>query len=539
MAKSKSHHKPHSKSKVVHKSAQQGLIPFPRKAVAANTSKIEDSTSPAFSAANASLQNVSAAKSQAAAQESLLTKVAPVEIPSVEVETVAHTAPAKAQAAPPVAQKTPLQAEPELELAPQFAAPVKDEAQMPAKKTPLQNVLPAQIVRDAGAHPRGVQRGRGSWKSRPGAWIGGTLGALLLVAGGAAAGAYSKFASSETIAPNVSIAGVDVGGLSLDAAKARVLSHFGTPKIVLLCDGERISMPVDKLGVKLSIEPTVKKAYLVGRDGYLPNNLLRVYGRSENGKNLMLPIEWNKTQLVKGLSEVNSKVAIKPVDARLRAASFGLEVVPDREGRALNVGAAAHLLQRRYYVGLASLGVPSRKVEAKISARSLDGRDVQLAQHTTSFNAGLSGRVANLRIACRAIQNHVLMPGETFSFNACTGERVASKGYRMAHIFLRQPGAEQSEVVDGLAGGVCQVSSTLFNAVRKTNLKANINPIKIVERNSHSLPVTYVPRGLDATVAWPYKDFKFRNITNHPIYVRTQMGRSNVSISIWGRIPRV
>ena len=109
----------------------------------------------------------------------------------------------------------------------------------------------------------------------------------------------------------------------------------------------------------------------------------------------------------------------------------------------------------------------------------------------------------------------------------------------MAHIFLRQPGAENSEVVDGLAGGVCQVSSTLFNAVRKTNLKADVNPIKIVERTSHSLPVTYVPRGLDATVAWPYKDFKFRNVTNHPVYVRTRLGRSKLSIAIWGRVPHV
>ena len=524
MAKSKSHQKSHSsKSKVVRKGAQQGLAPTSKNLVAAEPN-IETSTlpvaTPAFSAANASLQKVSEAGDRVAPTASASTEAVNVEEVPVEA----------------VAQVVPSQVEPALELAPQFAAPV---AKTEAKKAPVHNVLPPEIVREAGAHRGAPRRARGSWKARPGVWIGGGLGALLLVAGGAAAGAYSKFASGETIAPNVFIAGVPVGGLSLDAAKERVASHFGTPKIVLLCDGKKVPMPIDQLGVKLSIEPTVKKAYLVGRDGYLPNNLLRVYGTSENGKNLMLPLEWNKTQLVQGLKKVNAKVAIKPVDARLRAAEVGLEVVPDRAGRELNIGAAAHLLQRKYYVGLPSLEVPSAKVEAKVSARSLDGRDVLLAQHTTRFNGGLAGRTQNLRIACRAIQNHVLMPGETFSFNACTGERTADKGYRMAHIFLRQPGAQESEVVDGLAGGVCQVSSTLFNAVRKTNLKADVNPIKITERNSHSLPVTYVPRGLDATVAWPYKDFKFRNVTTHPIYVRTQMGRSNVSIAIWGRIPRV
>ncbi|RYX80197.1 hypothetical protein EON83_29650 [bacterium] len=186
-----------------------------------------------------------------------------------------------------------------------------------------------------------------------------------------------------------------------------------------------------------------------------------------------------------------------------------------------------------------SLHVPERAVKANIQANELEGRDVQLAHYTTRFNSGLAGRTENLRIACRAIQNHVLMPGETFSFNGCTGERTVDKGYRMAHIFMRQPGAAESEVVDGLAGGVCQVSSTLFNAVRKTNAEAEVNPLKIVERTSHSLPVTYVPRGLDATVAWPYKDFKFRNVAAYPVYVQTRMGASNLTISIWGRIPNV
>lgn len=432
--------------------------------------------------------------------------------------------------------------EPVLELAPQFAAPDKAETASPvvAAKPSTQGVLPREVVRDANAHRGHKSRSRNSRRSRrrPAVWLGAGLGGLLLVAGGAAAGAYSSFASGQTIAPNVFIAGVSVGGLTLSAAKARLTSHFGKPSIALVCDQTTVEMPIEKLGARLSIEPTVRKAFSIGRDGFLPNNLLRVYGSGANSKNFMLPIEWNKTQLLAGLSEANKKIAIKPVDARLRAATVGLEVVPDRQGRELDAGVAAHLLQRKFFIGMPSLHVPSRSVQAKVSARDLDGRDVQLAQYTTRFNAGLAGRTENIRIACRAIQNHVLMPGETFSFNACTGERTAPKGYRMAHIFQRQPGAAEAEVVDGLAGGVCQVSSTLFNAVRKTNAATDVNPIKIVERSSHSLPVTYVPHGLDATVAWPYKDFKFRNITDHPVYVRTSMGRSKLSIAIWGRIPR-
>ena len=130
------------------------------------------------------------------------------------------------------------------------------------------------------------------------------------------------------------------------------------------------------------------------------------------------------------------------------------------------------------------------------------------------------------------------MPGETFSFNKMTGERTWDKGYRMAHIFETKPGAKEAEVVDGLAGGVCQVSSTLFNAVRRANDEIGAKGLKIVERNSHSLPVTYVPSGLDATVAWPSKDFRFRNTLNHPVFLRTTIRRSKLTIGVWGRVPR-
>src|SRR5690606_4254857 len=127
-------------------------------------------------------------------------------------------------------------------------------------------------------------------------------------------------------------------------------------------------------------------------------------------------------------------------------------------------------------------------------------RDVELGRYTTSFNPGLRGRTTNVRLASEAINGKVLMPGERFSFNSITGERTIKKGYRIAHIFVRKPGQTESEIVDGVGGGICQVSSTLYNAVRKTNNKTD-SKLAIIERNNHSLPVNYVPSGLDATVA--------------------------------------
>jgi vancomycin resistance protein YoaR len=411
-----------------------------------------------------------------------------------------------------------------------------EKVAVPLVSQSVGGVLPSQIVRDAQGH-------WGQTKTRPSLWkwplwTGAAMGLALLVAGGAAAGAYSRFAASEVIAPNVFIGAVPVGGLTQAQALKRVKSHFGSPRVALECGGEKVQLPLSRLGAGLAVEPAVRRAYAVGRGGFLPSNWMRVYGRSTEIKTVGLALQWNPAQLKTALQKVNGQVRVAPVDARLRAGEDGLVVVPDHPGRAVDLDGATRVLKRQVRVGVSSVALPMRRLNAHVSARSLDGRDVQLAGYTTHFDSGLAGRTQNIRIACRAIQNHVLMPGETFSFNSCTGERTARKGYQMAHIFIRHPGADEPEVAEGLAGGVCQVSSTLFNAVRKTNAKAQINPIKVVERSTHSLPVTYVPPGLDATVAWPSRDFKFRNITDHPVYVRTQMGRSKLSISIWGRVPR-
>jgi len=174
--------------------------------------------------------------------------------------------------------------------------------------------------------------------------------------------------------------------------------------------------------------------------------------------------------------------------------------------------------------------------QPKIREADLHGQDVILGKYTTRFNPGVEGRTANVHLASQAVEGKVLMPGDLFSFNRTTGERTPAKGYQVAKIYVTKPDKEKAEIVDGVGGGVCQVSSTLYNAVRITNDKSS-GRLKIVEREHHSLPVHYVPEGLDATVAWPYKDFRFRNNYSFPVYLRTEISGSHLTISVWGRIP--
>ncbi|MDO5547559.1 MAG: VanW family protein [Eubacteriales bacterium] len=144
-----------------------------------------------------------------------------------------------------------------------------------------------------------------------------------------------------------------------------------------------------------------------------------------------------------------------------------------------------------------------------------------LASYTTQFAASNTNRSTNLRIAIKAINGKVVQPGKTFSLNSATGRRTAAKGYKKAIIFVN------GKQVYDLAGGVCQVSSTLFNAALLSNMT-------IVQRHNHSASVTYVPKGRDAAVAYDAgKDFKFKNNLSVPVkIVATYNSSGSITIKI-------
>ncbi|MBQ7036975.1 MAG: VanW family protein [Clostridia bacterium] len=129
-----------------------------------------------------------------------------------------------------------------------------------------------------------------------------------------------------------------------------------------------------------------------------------------------------------------------------------------------------------------------------------------LGEHETKFNTGDVGRSKNIALAAHKINGTILAPGEVFSYNGVVGERSYSEGFETAHVYVN------GETVDGVGGGICQVSSTLFNAVVYANLE-------IVERVNHQLTVSYVPLGRDATVDYGNIDFRFKNTTGHPLKI--------------------
>ena len=167
--------------------------------------------------------------------------------------------------------------------------------------------------------------------------------------------------------------------------------------------------------------------------------------------------------------------------------------------------------------------IPLKITKPKVAVKDLGDKLFKqtLAKYTTIYDAGVYNRAHNVALAAKTINGTILLPGETFSYNGKLGNTNAANGYKEATAYVG------GKVVPSYGGGICQVSSTLYNAVLYANLE-------IVERHNHSYIVSYVPAGRDATVAYGGKDFKFKNTRSYPIKIVASAKNGVVSISIAG-----
>ena len=145
--------------------------------------------------------------------------------------------------------------------------------------------------------------------------------------------------------------------------------------------------------------------------------------------------------------------------------------------------------------------------------------EVVVASYTTYFNTADAGRNKNIELSAKAINNVIVGSGDQFSFNTVVGPRDEASGYQPA------PEIINKKVVMGIGGGICQTSSTLFNAVDQV-------PIKFVERHHHSLDIGYVPKGRDATVSYGGLDFRFQNTSDVPFLIQAIYGKDFLTVEV-------
>ena len=226
----------------------------------------------------------------------------------------------------------------------------------------------------------------------------------------------------------------------------------------------------------------------------------------------------DNNKLHKLMDSLESEVYQEPQDAFFKKDG---RIIAEKLGAALDRDKFEYLFRELYYSDKnGKLHVPVFPVYPKVDSGLLKEIITKaLGSYSTYYNQRNSERTDNIALAAEAINNTVIFPRETFSFNEVVGERTVERGYKKAPVIVK------GELAEDIGGGICQVSSTLFNAV-------DLKGIQIVERYAYSRRVPYVPLGRDATVSWWGPDFVFKNLYNEPVLIRasSQNGRMLVTI---------
>ncbi|MGE7781554.1 VanW family protein [Peribacillus sp. NPDC097264] len=219
------------------------------------------------------------------------------------------------------------------------------------------------------------------------------------------------------------------------------------------------------------------------------------------------------------IDKLDQQVYRAPINARLNDQGG---IVPGQVGYKLYRQAFKEQFYAYFFgKGPSKIEAPEMDVYPKVDSEILAHiRHQKIGQYVTYFNSNNKSRSHNISLAAKAIDNHVVFPNETFSFNQVVGKRTKDKGYMSAPIIVR------GELSEGVGGGICQVSSTLYNAVDRAGLR-------IDQRYSHSRRVPYVPPGRDATVSWYGPDFRFQNKYNQPILIRAKRYGGSMIVTLY------
>ena len=325
------------------------------------------------------------------------------------------------------------------------------------------------------------------------------------------------------IYPGIKVCGLDLSGRTLEEGKKVVKSQYIDnilkKKIRIVAKGKAYVLENSKLISRVDIDSAVEKAYNFGKslDEYKKNKLIKEGAQLQYSAALT----YNENYIKEIAATIEKDINKGPTNASVNKTSDGnMEIARDIKGCKLQEEKFEELIKAGALSCDKEIEAPIEEVKAEITAEKLSAVDTKIAAFNTSFASSSSARVKNIELSTSLINGRLLMPNDTFSFNDIVGERTEERG------FMKAPVIVGDKVEFGLGGGICQVSSTLYNAILRTGIKPS-------ERAHHTLPSSYVELGLDATVDWNDIDFKFKNTLDYPIYIEGYTENRNLYINIY------
>ena len=419
--------------------------------------------------------------------------------------------------------------------------------------------------------------------------------AIVVVLGGLLA--YGAALPEDRIISGLKIGGVEVGGMTAYEA-LREMENAGSiinSKVVINANGKKYTILPEDIEVNLDIEASVDKAYDTAKSGNLISDAWAALKLKMGGNELMPVISYNEEKFANKINEIgiqvigtqlvehtmrideSGRVFIVPgtagynndpspvmsqidralieadsnvidvnfeltqpktftmelleelVNSEPQDASFALEngkvvVLPSQDGRKIDKNKCRGIISK-VRVGGGEVEIPVELTPAKVDAKELEAKlfNGKLASYTTRYAAG-GNRGSNVANAASKVNGTILLPGDVFSFNGTVGRRTVANGFKTAPEYMN------GQTVDGIGGGTCQVSTTVYSAALYADLK-------IVKRSNHSMSVSYVPLGQDATVTDGGIDLKIANDTGYPVKIEAVTGGGKITVTIIGTTP--
>ena len=261
-----------------------------------------------------------------------------------------------------------------------------------------------------------------------------------------------------------------------------------------------------------------KKGYVVSESKMFNICRNEIQKLSFIGKEINIEVEEQQPQEI-DLNKIHEELYKEPVNAYYTTDPYTVHPSEDGVDFKISMEEAENLLQQDQEEYVIPLKVTVPEITTKMIGT--EAFPDLISEFSTKYSQSQKDRTTNLKLAAEKINGTVLMPGEVFSYNTVVGKRTIDAGYKEAKIYVN------GEVADGLGGGICQVSSTLYNAVLYANLE-------IVERRNHQFVPSYAGAGLDATVVYGSIDFQFKNTRNYPIKIQCSVDRGICNFQIYG-----
>lgn len=329
---------------------------------------------------------------------------------------------------------------------------------------------------------------------------------------------------------NTKINGIDVGGMTMaeaeNAVLTKMLENKGNVRINLSCGDKKWQLKGGDFEVANGLQKDIKTIASYGKTGNYFENLKKKKEIEKNGKNFNVSYASVLAGVEEKIEEVASEVEREQKEAQLVFA-------PNNENPfSVDAGQSAVIVLRdelRKRIDEALLNqnvvdveIPIVEIEAEFDEDELLKSVVKRSEFSTDYSKSTENRKNNIRRALESFNGLVVESGQTVSFNEITGARTEENGYKNAHIIYN------GVYVDGVGGGVCQASTTLYNAL----LLAGIKIDKVFH---HSLPASYVPLSFDAMVSGGDCDLVFTNNLEKPIYIKCSADNEKVTVEIFGQ----